>query len=135
MSELDKGMIKLNQLKSITKDHFIAFILQDPYEDGDEIITSYPYTAATPVYLPPSVASVEELIGEFGSQSQVRRSGSSVLRKSYTSDDELDELSSPLASIFGDVSHSSPVSRKLGWISKESENQSNLRYKLLRQIW
>ncbi|KAM1428437.1 hypothetical protein ACFX2I_044765 [Malus domestica] len=72
---------------------------------------------------------------EVGSQSQLRRSGSSVLRKSYTSDDELDELNSPLASIFIDSSRSSPVATKPSWVSKRNGNQTSVRYELLREVW
>ncbi|XP_048433716.1 uncharacterized protein LOC125474278 [Pyrus x bretschneideri] len=108
---------------------------EDTLEAGEEAVTNVPCTGAGTVYLPPSTASVASIIGEVGSQSQLRRSGSSVLRKSYTSDDELDELNSPLASIFIDSSRSSPVVTKPGWISKRNGNQTSVRYELLREVW
>ncbi|CAN6702879.1 unnamed protein product [Malus baccata var. baccata] len=108
---------------------------EDTLEAGEEAVTNIPCTGAGTVYLPPSTASVASIIGEVGSQSQLRRSGSSVLRKSYTSDDELDELNSPLASIFIDSSRSSPVLTKPCWISKRNGNQTSVRYELLREVW
>ncbi|KAK9271713.1 hypothetical protein L1049_002076 [Liquidambar formosana] len=78
-----------------------ALDFEDSLETGDEVVTSVPCTAAPIVYLPPSATSLAGIIGEIGSP-QLRRSGSSVLRKSYTSDDELDELDSPLTSIIID---------------------------------
>ncbi|KAM1410568.1 hypothetical protein ACFX13_023665 [Malus domestica] len=108
---------------------------EDALEAGEDTVTNVPYTGAGTVYLPPSTASVASIIGEVGGQSQLRRSGSSVLRKSYTSDDELDELNSPLASIFIDSSRSSPVATKPSWVSKGNGNQTAVRYELLREVW
>ncbi|KAK3183774.1 hypothetical protein Dsin_031060 [Dipteronia sinensis] len=112
-----------------------ALEFEDPLEVGEESVTNVPCIAAPPLYTPPSAAAVSGIIGEIGNQSQLRRSGSSVVRKSYTSDDELDELNSPLSSIFIDGSRSSPVSRRSNWISKENNNQNAVRYELLRDIW
>ncbi|TXG54832.1 hypothetical protein EZV62_020088 [Acer yangbiense] len=112
-----------------------ALEFEDPLEVGEESVTNVPCIAAPPLYTPPSAAAVSGTIGEIGNQSQLRRSGSSVVRKSYTSDDELDELNSPLSSIFIDGSRSSPVSRRSNWISKENNNQNAVRYELLRDIW
>ncbi|XP_044503013.1 uncharacterized protein LOC123223738 [Mangifera indica] len=108
---------------------------EDSLETGEESVTNFPCTAAPPLYVLPSVDSVLSVIGELGNQSQLRRSGSSVLRKSYTSNEELDELNSPLASIFIDVSLSSPVLSRPVWISKGNNNQISVRYELLRDIW
>ncbi|XP_065878083.1 uncharacterized protein [Euphorbia lathyris] len=109
---------------------------EDPLETGEEeSITTTPYTAAPPFYLPPLAASIAAIIGESATQSQLRRSGS-LLRKSYTSDDELDELNSPFASIFIDGSRSSsPAPTRLSWKSKEMSNQYSIRYELLRDVW
>ncbi|KAH9792042.1 C2 NT-type domain-containing protein [Citrus sinensis] len=104
-------------------------------EAGEESITNFPCIAAPPLYTPPSADSAASSIGDFGSNSQLRRSGSSVVRKSYTSDDELDELNSPLASIFISSSRSSPVPTRPSRISKGNNNQSAVRYELLRDIW
>ncbi|XP_002509546.2 uncharacterized protein LOC8271767 [Ricinus communis] len=106
---------------------------EDPV-DVEESVTSIPCIAAPPLYLPPAAASVGDTIGQSGNQSQLRRNGS-LLRKSYASDDELDELISPLASIFLDGSRSSPASSTLSWKSKEIGNQNPIRYELLREVW
>ncbi|KAK2661508.1 hypothetical protein Ddye_000082 [Dipteronia dyeriana] len=112
-----------------------ALEFEDSLEVGEESVTNVPCIAAPPLYTPPSAAAVSCIIGEIGNQSQLRRSGSSVVRKSYTSDDELDELNSPLSSIFIDGSRSSPASRRSNWTSKENNNQNAVRYELLRDIW
>ncbi|KAK8511442.1 hypothetical protein V6N13_024079 [Hibiscus sabdariffa] len=108
---------------------------EDPAEAREGFVANFPYAASPPVYSPPSSSSVASIIGEVGSQSQLRRSGSSVLRKSYTSDDELDELNSPLASIFIDGFRSSVVQSKPNWISKGNSYQNAIRYELLRDVW
>ncbi|WCJ27489.1 hypothetical protein M5689_009228 [Euphorbia peplus] len=109
---------------------------EDPLEtEEDESITTTPCTAAPPLYTPPLAASVAANIGGCGSQSQLSRS-SSLLRKSYTSDNELDELNSPFASIFlMDGSQSSGAPTRLSWKSKEMSNQYSIRYELLRDVW
>ncbi|KAF3435208.1 hypothetical protein FNV43_RR22295 [Rhamnella rubrinervis] len=110
---------------------------EDCLEAGEDAITSFPCTAAAITYLPPSTASIANIIGEVGGgQAHLKRSGSSVVRKSYTSDDELDELNSPLSSlILIDGSRSSPVPTKPRWLSKEKDIQKALRYELLREVW
>ncbi|XP_022775506.1 uncharacterized protein LOC111317311 [Durio zibethinus] len=112
-----------------------ALEAEDPVEAREGSVRDFPCVASAPVYSPPSATSVVSIIGEVGSQSQLRRSGSSVLRKSYTSDDELDELNSPLASIFIDGFRSSPVQSKLNWISKGNGYHNATRYELLRDVW
>ncbi|CAN1153873.1 hypothetical protein LINPERPRIM_LOCUS14990 [Linum perenne] len=102
---------------------------------GEEgCVATVPCIAASPVYIPPSSSSVADTIGVHGSESQLRKSGSSVLRKSYTSDDELDELKSPLASLFPDAYLASPAAMKPAWRIKE-EGQNPIRYDLLKDIW
>lgn len=93
------------------------------------MITSYPCTAPPPVYTPPSGTSISTVIGDFGQPQspQLCRIRSSVTRKAYTSDDELDELSSPLAVV---------VLQQTG--SKKVNNggaDETVRYELLRECW
>uniref|UniRef100_A0A5B6ZG44 C2 NT-type domain-containing protein n=1 Tax=Davidia involucrata TaxID=16924 RepID=A0A5B6ZG44_DAVIN len=107
---------------------------EDSLEAGEASVTNVPCTAAPIVYLAPSAASVAGIIGEIGSQSHLRRNGSSVLRKSYTSDDEIDELDSPLTSII-DGFRASPTPAKPYWISKENGSRNAVRYQLLREVW
>lgn len=111
-------------------------MIQETLEVEQESVTNFPCIAAPPMYTPPSAAAVVDIIGgETGNKSQLKRSSSSVVRKAYTSDDELEELNFPLSSIFIGSSGSSPVSRRSSWTSKESNNQNAIRYELLRDIW
>lgn len=105
-------------------------------EHGKELDNNFPYSAAPISYSPPTVTSVASILGEVGSKSQLRRNKSSVVRKSYTSDDELNELKSPLSSIlFNDSSSSSEVLNKSNLMSKEICSESPVRYDLLRDVW
>uniref|UniRef100_A0A7N0U8R1 C2 NT-type domain-containing protein n=1 Tax=Kalanchoe fedtschenkoi TaxID=63787 RepID=A0A7N0U8R1_KALFE len=100
-------------------------------EDSQEIISScetlrsFPVGAVRLLYTPPTPISLAKFIGGLTNKNP-SKSGSSVLKKSYTSDDETEELDSPaaIASIMGD----SPVPRSEG-------GRKVLRYKLLREIW
>ncbi|CAK7328283.1 unnamed protein product [Dovyalis caffra] len=113
---------------------FEAMDTEDAIEAGEESVTIVPCVAAPPIYLPPSAASIAKIVGEFGSKTKLRKSGSSIVRKSYTSDDELDELHSPLASILLDGARSSPAPTKPIWKSKKGFDNT-IRYELLREIW
>ncbi|XP_054802367.1 uncharacterized protein LOC129306060 [Prosopis cineraria] len=114
---------------------FEALDSQDDLECGKECVGTFPCNAAPIEYLPPPATSIVTIFGEVGSESQLRRSRSSALRKAYTSDDELDELNSPLSSILIDASASSVSSTKLCWKTKEIRNGSTVRYELLRDVW
>ena len=113
---------------------FVFNLTQDDVEDGKESVNYFPCIAAPIAYSPPPAASIAAITGEIGGESQLRRSKSSVVRKSYTSDDELDELNCPLSSILFSGS-SSPVSAKPSWKLKESRIESAVRYELLRDVW
>lgn len=69
-----------------------------------------------------------------GSGESLLQSKSLVLRKSYTSDDELDELDSPMASIVvkGRVS---PASSSSDWMLEGKGGRKVVRYQLLREVW
>ncbi|XP_051114624.1 uncharacterized protein LOC127240164 [Andrographis paniculata] len=106
--------------------------LAEEEDQGDGLVMNFPCGAAPIVYKPPAAVAVAAILqlGEFGGQSDqvvLRRSRSSVLKKSQTSDDELEELDSPLNSIIR------------GKASVENDNRSSgntaLRYKLLRDVW
>ncbi|XP_027358816.1 uncharacterized protein LOC113867616 isoform X2 [Abrus precatorius] len=108
---------------------FEALNSENDMEDGKESVKNIPCIAASIVYSPPPATSIASIVGEMGSKSQLRRNRSSVVRKSYTSDDELDELKSPLSSIFLSVSTKSSLK------FKENRNESPVRYELLRDVW
>ncbi|KAL3526304.1 hypothetical protein ACH5RR_010960 [Cinchona calisaya] len=102
--------------------------------DNEEDYVNFPFSAAPIVYLPPSAASVVGIIGDAGNHYRLARQGSLVLAKSYTSDDELDELVSPLSSIIiGGVQGSSSSNTIL--TSRGNISQNTTRYQLLREVW
>ncbi|XP_042492184.1 uncharacterized protein LOC122071827 [Macadamia integrifolia] len=114
---------------------FQALDSEDVLEAEGQSVQNFPCTAAPIVYLPPSAASFASFMGGLGSHSQLQRSGSSVLRKSYTSDDEFDELDSPLASIL-DSFRGSPTSTVPSWKPQKNGVHNNVvRYQLLREVW
>ncbi|XP_022735167.1 uncharacterized protein LOC111288514 [Durio zibethinus] len=102
-------------------------------EAGEESITNFPCMAASIVYSPPSAASLTSIIREVGSEA-LQWSRSSVLRKSYTSDDELDELDSPINSVIIDTSRDSPTSKAPYWMRMGKGGRKVVRYQLLREI-
>lgn len=113
---------------------FEALDSEGPCEAEEGSLTSFPCTAAPTVYSPPPAASLSGIVGEVGNQALLR-SGSAVLRKSYTSDDELDELDSSITSIITDNSHPSPLSAAPNWMPKGKGGRKVVRYQLLREVW
>ncbi|KAM3393766.1 hypothetical protein P3S68_002767 [Capsicum galapagoense] len=105
---------------------------EDPFDAEEDSVMSYPCTAAPIAYKPPSAASVYGLLGDVSRHSQLRRSGSSVLKKSYTSDDELDQLD--LNFIISESIATSPLV-KSSRISEARGNGNAVRYQLLREVW
>nr|CAD1837111.1 unnamed protein product [Ananas comosus var. bracteatus] len=106
---------------------FEALESEDHWHSREEGIRNIPCTASPIIYSPPSVASVESVIGDVR-RPQLRRIGSSVVRKSYTSDDELEELDSPLNLIADKSLTPSPK-------PKGSTSSHCIRYQLLREVW
>ncbi|KAF9664701.1 hypothetical protein SADUNF_Sadunf16G0045600 [Salix dunnii] len=99
---------------------------------------NFPYTAAPVVYTPPSSADVAEKVAEAGTKSQLSRNVSAVQRKGYTSDEELEELDSPLTSIIGKLSSSPAIMANGNGKHKEyaaGDSIANARYELLREVW
>ncbi|MCD9641279.1 hypothetical protein HAX54_027371 [Datura stramonium] len=107
---------------------------EDAVDTPEECVSTIPCAASPTLYLPPSVRSIKTFLGETGNQS-LQRSSLSVLKKSYTSDDELDELDSPLSSIVADRFRGSPNLAKINLIAKGKGNRKVVRYQLLRQVW
>lgn len=103
-----------------------------------ESMSSFPYPAAPVVYTPPST-DIAEKVTEVDRKSQFSRTPSSIQRKGYTSDEELDEIDSPLSSIVDKTSSSSAHSENGNGDLKDDENKgslgSNARYELLREVW
>ncbi|KAF2325754.1 hypothetical protein GH714_035790 [Hevea brasiliensis] len=98
---------------------------EDLAEDVTESISSFPCMATPTIYSPPPAASLTNVIGEVENQT-LQRSGSTVLRKSYTSDDELDELDSPMTSIIIDNSRTSAPTAS-NWMPKSNGGRKVIR--------
>ncbi|XP_010524226.1 PREDICTED: uncharacterized protein LOC104802359 [Tarenaya hassleriana] len=98
---------------------------------------SFPYAASPVFYIPPSSVDVAEKVAEAGDVSKLSRNVSMIQRKGYTSDEELEEMNSPLTSIIDKVSLS-PNATPKGNVKKD-ENvgpvATNARYELLREVW
>lgn len=110
-------------------------LIQENLDAETESVASFPFSATPTLYSPPpAAASLIGIIGEVGSPSLLK-SGSSVLRKSYTSDDELDELDSPMTSILIENSQASPRSLTANSMLKGKGGRKVVRYQLLRQVW
>ncbi|KAI4382519.1 hypothetical protein MLD38_008472 [Melastoma candidum] len=116
----------------------MLFDALDNKEDLDadpELITIIPYNASPVAYRPPLASSLTSFMGDMKSQT-LTRIGSSLLRKSYTSDDELDEVDSPVSSIVQDAGKFSPLSPLPKWMVKgDHQGRNVLRYQLLRDAW
>lgn len=100
---------------------------------GDDS-SSFPYAAAPVIYKPPSSTDVAEKVTEAGGKSQLSRNASIVQRKGYTSDEELQELDSPLNSIIDKLPPSPTVTRN-GNEQHTNQTPVNARYELLREVW
>ncbi|KAK4346205.1 hypothetical protein RND71_032544 [Anisodus tanguticus] len=109
-----------------------ALLLEEPSVAEDDSVTNYPCTAAPVVYMPPPIASVSGMLGDGYSYSKLTRNGSSVLKKSYTSDEELELLDSPLNFIINDGIE---VSQSLAKSSSMPKSSGRQRYQLLREVW
>ncbi|KAH0697453.1 hypothetical protein KY290_015321 [Solanum tuberosum] len=88
--------------------------------------TSFPCTATWTAYTPPPALSLTTFIEKVGNQVP-KSTGSSVLKKTYTSDVELDELDSPFTSFLADSFKDYPN------LAKPARNV--VRYQLLREAW
>nr|AMP82933.1 GPT1 [Catalpa bungei] len=110
-----------------------ALNIDEEISDGSgDLLTSFPCTASPTKYSPPPAALLT-CVGEVGSQ-VLKSSRLSTLKKSYNSDDELDELGSPLTSIVPDSFQDSALA-KLSLMAKEKGGRNIVRYQLLQEIW
>ncbi|KAL1539263.1 hypothetical protein AAHA92_27902 [Salvia divinorum] len=110
----------------------VALETEEESDASEDILTSFPCTANPTKYTPPSAALLT-CVGEVGSQ-VIQTSRLSSLKKSYNSDDELDELDSSFTSIVPDSFQSSALA-KLSSMATEKGGRSVVRYQLLREIW
>lgn len=98
---------------------------------------SFPYAAAPVVYAPPSSAAVVEKLSEAGGRSELTRNVSTLQRKGYTSDEELEELDCPLTSIIEKLPLSPKNIENGNGKHKEGTRHAcqNERYELLLEVW
>lgn len=105
-------------------------------------------TAPPVVYSPPQSGMVRHLIGEPTSYGRLGRTNSSVLRKGHTSDDEIDELESPIPWLLENTAgllaggHNELIAggndcRLTNGDLKDISNEAgtNCRFQLLREVW
>lgn len=100
------------------------------------LINTFPCTAAPIVYRAPSLSDVAEKVADTSCNSEVDRRASMVQRRGYTSDDDLDDLGSPLMSLYDRSSPPSPCNDRVAHFSTRQEGDTaNVRYELLREVW
>ncbi|KAH0854237.1 LOW QUALITY PROTEIN: hypothetical protein HID58_090091 [Brassica napus] len=99
-------------------------------EEDNGCIIVFPCAASPTVYLMPSTDSIKRFIGELNNPS-LSEVGSSVYKKQYTSDDELDDLDTSINSIISAPGTTSSSE----WMPKGYRRRKTVRYQLLREIW
>ncbi|KAD3336294.1 hypothetical protein R6Q59_028474 [Mikania micrantha] len=101
--------------------------------------SSFPYTAAPVIYKPPSSIDISLKASEVGGkQSQLNRNSSVIQRKGYTSDEELEQLDSPLGYIIDKQPVLSINLARNGngqHMDQTKHVAVNTRYELLREVW
>ncbi|XP_073314974.1 uncharacterized protein [Primulina huaijiensis] len=115
------------------RDIVAALDSEDISDSHNDMVTFFPCIATPTKYSPPAAALLT-YVGEVGSQ-VLQSSRLSTLKKSFASDDELDELDSPLTSIIPDSFLASSALAKLSLMPKEKGGRNVVRYQLLREIW
>ncbi|XP_024031104.1 uncharacterized protein LOC21410700 isoform X3 [Morus notabilis] len=105
---------------------------------GDSM-KSFPYTVDPVVYTPPSPTDVAEkcVVSDTGGRSELARNVSVIQRKGYTSDEELEELESPLMSIIDKLPSTPSTIANGNGKYKDSTGYAcaNERYELLSEVW
>ncbi|XP_077214759.1 uncharacterized protein LOC143849578 [Tasmannia lanceolata] len=109
-------------------------IILERRQSDKDLISSFPCAAAPVVYCPPSLSDVAKKVADAGGLVPLGRNASIVQRKGYTSDEELDELDSPLTSII-DKMPPSPVTGNGRTKEKPHYSGTSVRYELLREVW
>jgi hypothetical protein len=100
-----------------------------------DVISAFPCIATPITYRPPSQLDIAEKVSVTGSNTKLDRKASMVQRRGYTSDDDLDDLDSPLASLFDKSAPSSPSDGVAHFSSQRGASMENARYSLLREVW
>jgi hypothetical protein len=95
----------------------------------------FPCTAAPIVYHTPSTLDAAERAADIGGGAKLDRKASMVQRRGYTSDDDLDDLDSPLASLIDRSAPPSPSNGLAHFSAGRGVSMENTRYTLLREVW
>ncbi|KAJ3671493.1 hypothetical protein LUZ60_007572 [Juncus effusus] len=112
----------------ISEDVLNALQSKDHLEPNEPSIRQIPCNLSPFIYSPPSIALIESIIGDIQTSQSSRGGSSSIIRKSYYSDDELEELNSPLTSVIEGASN------RLNGVKKNYRTHA-VRYQLLHEIW
>ncbi|XP_074274333.1 uncharacterized protein LOC141598558 [Silene latifolia] len=107
---------------------------EDGLKDTNDCIVGFPCVARPVVYSPLPTTLFASLLGDVSNKAN-KKNGSSLLRKSHNSDDELDKLSVPLATINVKKLRISPSSSKPNWMPKGKGGRDVMRYQLLQEAW
>ncbi|KAM0883763.1 hypothetical protein ACQ4PT_031417 [Festuca glaucescens] len=102
---------------------------------GKDVISAFPCIAAPIAYRRPSRLDVAEKVSVTGGNTKLDRKASMVQRRGYTSDDDIDDLDSPLASLFDKSAPSSPSNGVAHFSAQRGASMENARYSLLREVW
>ncbi|KAJ1269083.1 hypothetical protein BS78_07G183500 [Paspalum vaginatum] len=100
-----------------------------------DVISSFPCIAAPIVYRAPSTLDAAEKVADVGGNAKLDRKASVVQRRGYTSDDDLDDLDSPLASLIDRSAPPSPSNGIAHFTTQRETSVENARYTLLREVW
>ncbi|KAF0928046.1 hypothetical protein E2562_037377 [Oryza meyeriana var. granulata] len=100
-----------------------------------DVITAFPCVAAPVVYCPPSPEDVAEKVADAGGNAEPDLRASMVQRRGYTSDDDLDDLDNPLASLYDRSAPPSPCNGLSHSTTRQGGSMANARYELLREVW
>jgi len=100
-----------------------------------DVINVFPCIAAPIVYRAPSSLDAAEKVADIGGGAKLDRKASMVQRRGYTSDDDLDDLDSPLASLIDRSAPPSPSNGFAHFSSQRGVSMENTRYTLLREVW
>ncbi|CAO2173331.1 unnamed protein product [Urochloa humidicola] len=100
-----------------------------------DVISAFPCIAAPVVYRVPSTSDAAEKVADVGGGAKLDRKASMVQRRGYTSDDDLDDLDSPLSSIIDRSAPPSPSNGIAHFSAQRGASIENTRYTLLREVW
>ncbi|GJN15792.1 hypothetical protein PR202_gb02733 [Eleusine coracana subsp. coracana] len=100
-----------------------------------DVTSAFPYLAAPVVYRTPSTSDAAEKVADIEGGTKLDRKASMVQRRGYTSDDDLDDLDSPLACLIDRSAPPSPSNHASQFSAQRGASMENSRFALLREVW